>query len=135
MEIKEYTTFNLPEVLNLYKSVGWIAYTEKVDMLKIAFENSLLVLGSFEDNKLIGIIRVVGDGASILYIQDILVHPAYQRRGIGKSLLLEVLGRYSSVYQTVLITDDTPKTISFYQSCGFTLDTNMGCCAFIRAKY
>ena len=39
----------------------------------------MLVLGAYKQNELLGIIRVVGDGATIIFIQDILVFPEYQR--------------------------------------------------------
>ncbi len=101
-------------------------------MLKKAFENSLLSLGAYDNDKLVGVIRIVGDGASVVLIQDILVFPEYQRRGIGTQLLREVMDRYSSVYQMELMTDNTPKTVSFYQSVGFVKADDMGCCAFMR---
>ena len=40
--------------------------------LRAGFNNSLLVLGAYEQDELLGIIRVVGDGATIILIQDIL---------------------------------------------------------------
>ena len=70
-KIKEYKNYNADEILSLYKDAGWISYTEKPQMLKEAYEKSFCVLGAYEEDKLIGIIRAVGDGASILYIQDI----------------------------------------------------------------
>ena len=79
-----------------------------------------------------GVIRCVGDGASILYIQDLLVNPAHQRQGIGSALLRAAVARYPSVYQTVLMTDATPEHLAFYRACGFTLDEELGCCGFLR---
>lgn len=132
VRICELTTFNFDTILKLYSSVGWTNYTEKPEMLKKAFENSLLSLGAYDNDKLVGVIRIVGDGASVVLIQDILVFPEYQRRGIGTQLLREVMDRYSSVYQMELMTDNTPKTVSFYQSVGFVKADDMGCCAFMR---
>ena len=132
MTICELTTFDFDTILKLYSSVGWTNYTEKPEMLKKAYENSLLILGAYDNGQLVGVIRVVGDGFSVVFIQDILVFPEYQRRGIGTQLLREVMDRYSSVYQMELMTDNTPKTISFYQSVGFVKADDMGCCAFMR---
>lgn len=81
--------------------------------------------------ELVGIIRVVGDGHSIIYIQDILVLPAYQRKGIGRLLLKNVLEKYSQVYQKVLLTDDQPKTKQFYESMGFRTADKFGCVGFV----
>lgn len=132
MEIRRYTHYSEAEIVQLYGSVGWTSYTNDPSMLKAAFASSLLILGAFEKGDLIGIIRAVGDGASIIYIQDILVHPEHQRQGIGSKLLASMLEHYSNVYQICLMTDDTEKTISFYRSCGFTKASDIGCCGFMR---
>lgn len=128
--IKEYETYNELEILNLYKSVGWINYTNNPKMLENAYVNSLRILGAYEDEKLIGIIRVVGDGHSVVFIQDLLVYPEYQRQGIGTALLKKILLDYKHVYQKHLLTENTEKTIQFYKSLGFTMDTDMDCRAF-----
>ena len=128
--IKEYETYNELEILNLYESVGWINYTNNPKMLENAYVNSLKILGAYEDEKLIGIIRVVGDGHSVVFIQDLLVYPEYQRQGIGTSLLKQILIDYEHVYQKHLLTENTEKTIQFYKSLGFTMDTDMECRAF-----
>ncbi|WIK67604.1 GNAT family N-acetyltransferase [Globicatella sanguinis] len=64
-------------------------------------------------------IRVVGDGYSILFIQDILVLPEFQRQGIGSTLLKKVINTFSNVYQMHLLTDDMEKTRKFHESVGF----------------
>jgi len=128
--IKEYQTYNESEILSLYTSVGWTNYTNHPEMLKNAYANSLKTLGAYENEKLIGIIRVVGDGHSVVFIQDLLVYPEYQRQGIGTALLKQILQDYKHVYQKHLFTDNTEKTIQFYKSLGFTMDTDMNCRAF-----
>ena len=119
MEIREYKTYNEPEILRLYASVGWTAYTDQPEVLRKGFENSMLTLAAYEDNQLLGIIRAVGDGHTIVFIQDILVFPEHQCKGIGSALLQAVLDRYSHVRQIELATDNTPKTIAFLQVYGF----------------
>lgn len=107
------------KILNLYNDVGWSAYTEKPNILKKALENSLLIISAWEGAQLLGLIRLVGDGFTIIYIQDILVLEAFQRKGIGRQLIEKALETYPNVRQNVLMTDDTPKTRTFYGSCGF----------------
>lgn len=131
-KIKEYVGYNEGEILNLYQKVGWTNYTDNPTMLENAYRNSLKIYGAYDDEKLIGIIRAVGDGYSIVYIQDILVLPEYQRQGIGKALLEKVLETYKHVYQKTLMTDNTEKTIQFYKSAGFMMDTDMECRAFMK---
>lgn len=125
-------TYDETEILGLYASVGWTAYTEQPESLRRGFEASLLVLAAYEDGALVGLIRVVGDGQTIVFVQDILVYPSCQRRGIGTALLKEVLKRYSHVRQIELTTDDTPKTRAFYESVGFRTMASLGCCGFMK---
>ncbi len=132
MQINEYNSYNESEILTLYASVGWTAYTDDSDALRKGFENSLLTLGAFENGKLLGIIRVVGDGHTIVLVQDILVFPEYQRQGIGTRLLRAVLEEYAHVRQVQLATDNTPKTIAFYRSMGLREYSEIGCCGFMR---
>ena len=120
------------EVMPLYEAVGWTNYTQKPEMLEAAYKNSLHVLAALNDEgKLVGILRAVGDGASILFIQDILVYPEYQHQGIGTKLLQMILEKYKNVYQIQLATDDSTKTVSFYESNGFTNLTSLNCVSFI----
>ena len=132
MEIRKYAHYNENEILELYSSVGWTAYTDHPDSLRRGFENSLVILGVYTENDLVGILRAVGDGETIVFIQDILVHPDYQRRGLGTSLLKEALSRYSHVRQIQLATDNTEKTKAFYRSCGFRELSEIGCCGFMN---
>ena len=132
MEIREYGNFQLEEITNLYQSVGWTKYLERISVLEDAYANSLCVIGAYDNEKLVGIIRAVGDGLTIVFIQDIIVQPEYQRKGIGTKLLKAVMDKYSDVYQMELLTDNTEKTKAFYRSAGFSASDDMGCVAFIR---
>ena len=132
MEIKEYTRYQEDEIFRLYSQVGWTAYTENMAALKQGFQNSLLTLAAYENNELLGIVRVVGDGFTIVFVQDILVFPAKQRQGVGTALLKAVLERYANVHQIELTTDQTPETAAFYRSLGFTEFSEIGCCGFMK---
>ncbi|MBQ7955917.1 MAG: GNAT family N-acetyltransferase [Lachnospiraceae bacterium] len=130
--IKEYERYEAEEILNLYAKVGWTNYTDNPVMLENAYHNSLKILGAYKGEELLGIVRVVGDGHSIIFVQDILVLPEYQRKGIGRALLQAILDMYPNVYQKSLMTDNTEKTIRFYKSLGFEMDTDIECRAFIK---
>ena len=134
MEIKYYDNFRLEEIKALYQSVGWTNYLERTDILKESYANSLCVLGAYDADRLIGIIRAVGDGLTIVFIQDIVVLPEYQRKGVGTKLLKAVVEKYKDVYQMELLTDNTEKTKAFYRSAGFTASDDVGCVAFIRMR-
>ena len=132
--IKEYKNYNEQEILDLYKSVEWDLYIVDPTMLKNAYNNSLKTYGAYVDDKLVGIIRVVGDGYSVVFIQDLLIRPEFQRRGIGRALMQRIIDEYKGVYQMHLLTDNTEKTIGFYKSMGFIMDTDINCRAFTRLR-
>lgn len=104
------------EVLALYRAVGWTAYDPAALLAGIA--GSSRVVAARRDGALVGLARVVSDGATICYLQDVLVRPDEQRRGTGRALVRAALVPYGSV-RTVLLTDDEPGQHAFYSSLGF----------------
>lgn len=44
-----------------------------------------------DTQEIIGMGRVIGDGAVYLHIQDVIVHPAYQRQGVGKLMMRHIM--------------------------------------------
>lgn len=132
MEIKDYRVYNEEQILQLYKSVGWSAYTDHPEVLRKGFDNSLLTLAAYDGGELMGIIRTVGDGHTVVFIQDILVFPKHQRRGVGTALVQAILNRYSHVRQIQLATDNTPQTVAFYTSMDFRELSEIGCCGFMK---
>lgn len=121
---------DLATALSLYEAVGWTNYTQNPKMLEKALTNSLYILAAYDGDNLVGLLRAVGDGASILFIQDILVLPVYQRQGIGRELLMQTLQEFNKVYQLHLLTDQTEKTTQFYQALGFLPVEDVACRAF-----
>lgn len=107
------------QVLALYRSVGWTAYTENPQTLMAALAGSSHVVVARDGQVLVGLARVVSDGASIAYLQDVLVHPDHQRGGVGAALVRAALAPYANVRQKVLLTDDDPAQRAFYQHLGY----------------
>ena len=129
---KKNDTISFEEIFPLYEAVGWTNYTSNPTMLKNALEHSLFLLSARdEEGNLIGFLRAVGDGFSIVYIQDIIVLPEYQRQGIGTQLLRQTLEYFKEVYQMILTTDSELKTLAFYESNGFTALSKVGCTSFM----
>ena len=96
------------------------------------FAGSLLTLAARENGTLVGLLRAVGDGCTVVLVQDLLVRPDHQRRGIGTALMQAALERFRSVRQVQLLTDDTEKTKGFYRSLGLLTLPELGCCGFMR---
>ncbi len=81
------------EFSDLRANVGWKNTNLKV--ISVGLEQSLFHVTARIDSKLIGMGRVVGDGAMFFYVQDVVVAPNCQGKGIG-SLLMEQIENYLS---------------------------------------
>lgn len=107
------------QILALYEANQWTNYTRYPDRLIEGIQSSLYCYAAYDQDTLIGLIRVVGDGQTIIYIQDILVLPSYHRKGVGTTLMKHVLKRYKDVRQVVLTTDKTDAQQRFYEALDF----------------
>lgn len=63
------------------------------DQAKKGLENSMYTLVAYKDGRPVGMGRIVGDGAIICYVQDLIIRPEAQNEGIG-GLILETLKEY-----------------------------------------
>lgn len=120
IKVVEAKDLPLEEVLELYRAVEWLAYTKDRANLVRALEGSSTLVAAYDGQALVGLARAISDGASICYLQDILVRPSHHRRGIGRALVERALEQYPLVRQKVLITDDEPKQKAFYEALGYT---------------
>ncbi|MEO9139506.1 MAG: GNAT family N-acetyltransferase [Jatrophihabitans sp.] len=109
----------LDDVVELYRSVGWSVYADHPGELHAALQGSARVVVARIQERLVGLARVISDGATICYLQDVLVHPDVCRNGVGRELVLAALEPYASVRQKVLLTDDEPSQQAFYESLGY----------------
>lgn len=81
--------------LSIRKQVNWKKLTE--EQAKKALENSMYTLVAMEDDKVLGMGRIVGDGAVICYIQDLVVVPEAQGRGVGKMIIEKLIAYVKSI--------------------------------------
>ncbi len=134
MEIKfsRDKAIKLDQLEKLYNDVEWYAYTKDLDVLQQAVYQSLEVISAWNGDELVALIRVVGDGLTIIYIQDILVLNAYQNKGIATHLVQQVLERYKHVRQKVLLTEEAPNVRRFYEKNGFESCDKGSLVAFAR---
>lgn len=125
---------NIPlyNLMELYTDAGWTSYTKHPETLLSGVQSSLYVYSAWDNNKLIGFIRVIGDDHTIIYIQDILVHSQYRRHGIGSALLNHIVQKYSHIRQIVLLTDAKDDTIQFYEKNGLKKTDTLSLTSFIR---
>ena len=102
-----YKTFeiDIDRVRRLYASDDWWTYLQDDEKLVRAFHNSLYVLGAFDGEQLVGLVRCVGDGEHVVLIQDLIVLPDYRKQGIGAALMRNALEVFAGVRTVYLHTD------------------------------
>lgn len=122
-------------LITLYNAVGWTGYTDFPQKIASMLKHSLWWCACWDNENLIGLIRVVGDGVSIVYIQDLLVHPDYQRKGIGSHLMNKALDTFKDIRQCLLITENDPKNLAFYKSMGMEELSETNGVGFIRYNF
>jgi GNAT superfamily N-acetyltransferase len=76
---------NTDVYLSLRKAVNWKELSK--EQAEKALKNSLYILTAYENDEPIGMGRIVGDGAVICYVQDLIVIPEKQSDGIGGMIL------------------------------------------------
>ena len=116
---KETKQIEQKNLVALYEDVEWYAYTKDINQLEQAISNSLYVLSAWDEECLIGLIRIIGDGLTIIYVQDILVLNSHQNQGVATELMDRVLEKFKDVRQKVLLTEEAPNVRHFYEKNGF----------------
>ncbi len=109
------------QVVGLYNSLEWYAYTnaKQVTKLQDALNNSTYIVTAWKKELLIGMARCLSDDVSIFYLQDILIHPNHQKKGLGRRLLQNCINRFEHVKAKILLTGDEGKQKIFYKSLGY----------------
>ncbi len=133
IEYKEFGSELLGRVKEIYETESWMSYLRDDDKLTRAFDNSAYILGAFENDKLIGFIRCVGDEEHIILIQDIIVEKDCQQRGIGTELFKRAWDKYKHVRMFHVVTDAKSEVPNkFYRSFNMKALNEGGMVSYFR---
>lgn len=107
--------------LQLYTSVGW--EPPAIGQVQKALENTIATFTAYDNDKAIGMVRLIGDSGMSFYIKDFAVVPAYQSKGVG-TLLLNALEDYikehiAPDWAVSLELISSKEAVGFYQKHGF----------------
>ena len=106
----------LEAILELYRANGWSS-AEKPTELQNGLAHSHSLVTAWTGHRLIGLANAISDGHLVVYYPHLLVHPEYQRQGIGTELMARLMKRYDGFHQHMIVADG--RTIEFYRKCGF----------------
>lgn len=104
------------EVIELYDANGWSS-AKKPKLLMDALKGSHSLVTARHESKLVGLGNAISDGHLVVYYPHLLVHPTYQRKGIGREMMNRMKERYGHFHQQQLTADG--EAIKFYESIGF----------------
>ena len=105
-------------VAALRRSVGWGGM--EAELVDPALHDYLRA-ACYDGERLVGFLAVVSNGATDAYIQDVIVHPDYQRKGVGTELMNRAIARLKSdqIYMISVIYGEESLR-PFYEKFGFT---------------
>jgi ribosomal protein S18 acetylase RimI-like enzyme len=114
-------SWNGDEIVSLYRAGGW--WKEEYS----AAEIPALIKGSFlfavavhaPGNKAVGMGRVISDGVSDAYIQDLVVLPSCRRAGVGRQIVQALVDGCRNAGVTWIGLVAEPETEEFYKPLGF----------------
>ncbi len=107
---------DVTDLQRLFAQASWTA-TRSPEAIQAMLDHTLVCLGVWDDDRLIGFVRAVTDDVFRATVEDVIVDQAYRGRGIGRELLRRLLDRLAQVEEIVLVCED--ELIPFYTALGF----------------
>ncbi len=122
IQYTEEKKFTKEQVEQLFLSVHWVSgkYPER---LYKALMNSSTVLTAWDNDRLVGLIRVLDDTEMLAQIHYVLVHPEYQGNGIAGKMIERIKEKYKNFFYIEAMPEDK-NNVAFYQKHGFSVMEN-----------
>ncbi len=116
------TEISFEEYNELRRTVNWYEVSRR--QFDVSIPNSRFITVGRDDGKLVSMARAVGDGGYHLLVVDVIVHPDYQRQGIGKQMISQLIDFVHNDYiesgETTMVSLLSAKDKEpFYEKFGF----------------
>ena len=109
------------EYMELRRRVGWCEFP--LEEAQAGIDNSYMITCARDEEKAIGVVRLLWDGGYIAFLSDVIVDPDYQGQGIGKKLVESVIKRVKADmkpgYKVKLTLNSSRGKEPFYEKFGF----------------
>ena len=113
------------QLQGLFVSAGWSDGFETPEMVanyNKPFINSTLVVSAWDNERLIGAVRVLSDKMFRSIIYDLVVLLKYQSKGIGKELVKRCMGHYPD---SEWLVQTTAEVSGYYKKLGFKVNNDV----------
>lgn len=101
------------------EAAGFLPYGN--EDVKIALQGQLFSVVAYDDDKPVGIGRIIGDGRIAFFIKDVAVLPEYRNRGVGSRIMRELIdyARAFGCHNAYLGLMSSVGSEHFYRKLGF----------------
>ena len=107
---------NDQEALELYRANGWSSAEKPTELLAALRDSDTLATARIA-SRLVGLGNAISDGHLVVYYPHLLVHPDFQREGVGRKIMEALLEEYSGFHQHMVTSDGN--ATAFYRKLGF----------------
>ena len=105
------------ELSDLCESVGWKRFGEDF----AALQGYALTTSAWTDGRLIAWTSIVSDNVRHAFLLDVIVHPEFQKKGIGRAVVRRAIDSMRERGVTAFHVDCAPEIAPFYEKCGFKM--------------
>jgi ribosomal protein S18 acetylase RimI-like enzyme len=107
----------------LREAVGWDRMAGMYDLI---LSRSYTHFSVRDNIQLVGFVNVISDGIGDAFLVDLMIHPDFQRRGIGQALVKQAAAELKADGLRFIQVTFEPELESFYRACGFHHMTRAG---------
>jgi GNAT superfamily N-acetyltransferase len=106
------------QLSDLCEAVGWKRFGEDY----VALQGCALTISAWtNDGQLIAWTSVVSDNVRHAFLLDVMVHSDFQKKGIGRAVVLRAVEEMCQRGVTAFHVDCAPENARFYEKCGFKM--------------
>lgn len=114
------------EYMHLRKTVGWTQFP--LEQARACIDKAYMILCVRDDEKPVGVIRLLWDGGYIAFLSDVIVIPEYQGMGIGRKLVEAGIQKLKAGmkpgYKVKIVLNASKGKEPFYEKFGFKVRPN-----------
>lgn len=110
-------TLSTADVIRVFVASGIHRPSDDEARIGAMFANASLVIAAWDGDRLVGVCRALTDFSYCCYVSDLAVELAYQRQGIGRTLLAKVKEAVGEQVAVLLVASATAS--DYYLALGF----------------